>query len=242
MARQATLSLGEQVHIDFMAVPGGFFQMGSFGHQGSEDEHPQHRVSVAPFWMSKYPVTQAQWSVLMGRNSSRFKGARLPVDNVSWKDAQHFCEKLSKQTGQICRLPSEAEWEYACRAGTLTAFSFGEMVTTEVANYNGEFPYQGGPKGVYRHTTTPVGSFPPNAFGMYDMHGNIWEWCADGWHDSYEGAPMDGQPWVFKSAAGYRVLRGGCWHDIPDVCRSATRMQYTAAAGDEITGFRVVMS
>lgn len=233
--------LKEGLELVLVAVPGGDFQMGSGGAVGYADERPQHRVTVGPFLMGKYPVTQAQWEAVMGPHTGRFHGARCPVDNVSWHDASRFCEQLSQRVGRDYRLPSEAQWEYACRAGAASPFSFGETLSTELANYNGEFTYRAEPKGVYRHVTTDVGNFPPNAFGLFDMHGNVWEWCADSWHISYEGAPADGNVWRSGGERGFRVARGGCWHDTPDVCRSAARLRLKAREGDEIVGFRVVL-
>jgi formylglycine-generating enzyme required for sulfatase activity len=142
--------------------------------------------------MKKFEVTQEQYQQIMGSNPSNFKGAKRPVEKVSWNDAVEFCKKLSQKTRHKYRLPSEAEWEYACRAGTTTPFHFGETITTELTNYDGDYTYASGLKGKYRKQTTEVGTFPPNAFGLYDMHGNVWEWCQDTWHDSYKGAPTDG--------------------------------------------------
>lgn len=232
--------LGQGVILSLVAVPGGTFDMGS-PTSTYADEQPRHRVTVAPFWLGQYPVTQAQWRLIMGRNPSRFQGEQRPVDSVTWREAVRFCERLSQRTGRRYQLPSEAQWEYACRAGTTTAFHVGPTISTDVANYNGEFVYRTGPQGIYRHVTTAVGSFPPNAFGLYDMHGNVWEWCADVWHPSYEGAPSDDRVWQLGGAAGDRVARGGCWHDTPDVCRSAARLHYPADEGDEFFGFRVAL-
>jgi formylglycine-generating enzyme required for sulfatase activity len=218
------------------------FRMGTLGKQGYDDERPVHQVTVAPFLMSKTLITQAQWRSIMGTPHGRFSGDRLPIDRVSWLDALHFCERLSKRTKHTYRLPSEAQWEYACRAGSMTPFHCGETITTEVANYNGEFVYRDEPKGIYRHTTTEVDLLPPNAFGLHDMHGNLWEWCADAWHDSYDGAPTDDRVWQSKDNETYRVARGGSWHDIPDVCRSAARLKVNARDAEEIIGFRVVFS
>src|SRR5574341_394347 len=240
-ARQFVDRLSRDVVLELVWIPGGTFLMGSLRSQGYDDEHPQRRVTVAPFLIGKYPVTQEQWQSLMGKSSSRFKGARRPVENVSWQEAGRFCERLSRTTGRAYHLPSEAQWEYACRAGTSTPFYFGETLTTDVANYNGEFTFRSEPKGVYRHETTEVGCFPPNAMGMFDLHGNIWEWCSDAWHDNYEGAPTDERAWELKGDAALRVARGGCWHDTPDVCRSAARLKMAANEGDDIVGFRVAM-
>lgn len=144
----------------------------------------------------------------MGNNPSRFKGEKRPVERVSWKDAVEFCQKLSALTGETYRLPSEAEWEYACRAGTTTPFYFGKTITSDLVNYDGNYPYGSGPKGTYRKETTEVGQFPPNAFGLYDMHGNVQEWCADTYHDSYQGAPTDGSVWEKgeKTSASWRFV------------------------------------
>ncbi|GET44378.1 hypothetical protein MiSe_92050 [Microseira wollei NIES-4236] len=167
-------------------VPNGTFQMGSPNtEQGrGNDEGPQRRVTVASFCMGKYAVTQAQWEAVaalpqinlsLNPNPSGFKGANRPVENVSWNSAMEFCARLAKKTGRAYRLPSEAEWEYACRAGNTTPFYFGETITTDLVNYNGNSTYGNAPKGIYRKQTTDVGSFLPNPFGLYDMHGNVWE-------------------------------------------------------------------
>jgi formylglycine-generating enzyme required for sulfatase activity len=203
-------TLGD-VPLEMVAIPDGTFQMGSpeteEGHE--DDESPQHWVTIKPFFLGKYPITQAQWQAVahlpkvereLEPEPSRFKGANRPVERVSWYDCVEFCARLSQYTGWNYRLPSEAEWEYACRAGTTTPFHFGETITTDLANYNGNHIYGAGVKGEYREETTPVGSFQvANAFGLYDMHGNVWEWCLDQWHDSYEGAPSDGQAWIIRA-------------------------------------------
>jgi formylglycine-generating enzyme required for sulfatase activity len=147
--------------------------------------------------------------------------------------------RLSKKAGRTYRLPSEAEWEYACRAGTAGAFCFGPTLTTDLANYVGEHTFGLEPKGLYRHETTSVGSFPANAFGVYDMHGNVWEWCADAWHEDYSDAPADGSAWK-RGGASQRVLRGGGWHDPPDLCRSAARLKFEPSDAEDFVGFRVV--
>jgi formylglycine-generating enzyme required for sulfatase activity len=227
--------------LELIEVPGGTLRMGSLRGQGYADEQPQHFVQVAGFWMGRTPVTEGQWRALMGRHRGRFTEPDGPVDTISWTEAAKFCERLSKAAGRRYGLPSEALWEYACRAGSITDFSFGPVVTSDLANYNGEFVFQGGPKGVYRHKTLPVGQFPPNAFGLQEMHGTLWEWCADAWHDDYSGAPADGNAWQGGLRAEYRVARGGCWHDIPEVCRSAARLRAKADEGDEFMGLRVVL-
>jgi formylglycine-generating enzyme required for sulfatase activity len=154
-----------------------------------------------------------------------------------------FCEKLSQITGKTYRLPSEAEWEYACRAGTTTPFYFGETISTELANYNGYYTYGGGAKGEYRGKTTEVGSFGvANNFGLYDMHGNVWEWCQDSWHSNYEGAPTDGNAWLDNEDNNWKLLRGGSWGSYPKNCRSAFRNHYNLDNDNDVIGFRVVCS
>jgi formylglycine-generating enzyme required for sulfatase activity len=183
--------------IAMVKIPAGNFLMGSPTSEESHftSESPQHEVNLGSFWMSQTPITQAQWVSVMGANPSHFKGNDLPVEQVSWHDAMEFCRRLSEQTGHIYTLPSEAQWEYACRAGTTTPFYFGNTITPDQANYDGNYTYNGGPRGEYRRQTTPVGMFPPNDWGLYDMHGNVWEWCLDTWHPNYEGAPADGSAW-----------------------------------------------
>jgi formylglycine-generating enzyme required for sulfatase activity len=227
--------------LELIEVPGGSLRMGTLRGQGYADEQPQHFVQVAGFWMGKFPVTEGQWQAVMGRHRGRFSAADGPVDTISWDDALKFCERLSQKTGQRYGLPSEAQWEYACRAGSQMAFSFGPVLTSDLANYNGEFAFQNGPRGVYRHKTAPAGEFLPNAFGLLEMHGTLWEWCADAWHDDYSGAPADGSAWQGGPRTEFRAARGGCWHDIPEVCRSAARLRVKASEGDEFMGLRVVM-
>ncbi|MBS9771951.1 MAG: formylglycine-generating enzyme family protein [Trichodesmium erythraeum GBRTRLIN201] len=245
-----TQSLPDNVSLEMVAIPSGTFTMGSpKSEEGSyDDERPQHDVTVPSFFMGKYPVTQGQWRAIASRTDlkekedlnpdpSRFKKPykgidrwQRPVETVSWYKAVEFCKRLSKLTGKKYRLPSEAEWEYACRAGTTTPFYFGETITPELVNYDGNITYGDGPKGEYKKQTTPVGQFPANAFGLYDMHGNVWEWCADDSHDNYVGAPTDGSAWVDSnedsSTDSYTRLRGGSWCNSPIDCRSAVRSGY----------------
>jgi formylglycine-generating enzyme required for sulfatase activity len=171
-----------------------------------------------------------------------------PVEQVRWEDAMEYCHRLSLRTGRTYTLPSEAQWEYSCRAGTTTPFHFGDMISPELANYRGDVAYADGPQGVYREQTTPVGMFPANAWGLHDMHGNVWEWCLDEWHESYEGAPTDGRAWV-DAAEGEKseglvktkLLRGGSWSNDPRNCRSAYRFHYQPGyAYYGFVGFRVV--
>jgi len=272
-----TEKLDDHTSLEMVYIPRGRFWMGapetepeSYNH-----ERPQHQVTIKPFLMGKYPITQAQWLAVaklpkihydLKPDPSTFKGENLPVESISWYHAVEFCARLSVHTGRSYRLPSEAEWEYACRAGTTTPFHFGETITTDLANYKGiddkenkwSGSYGQGPKGIYREETTPVGSFGvANAFGLYDMHGNVWEWCADPWHDSYNGAPTDGTVWddtcndnryhnidllvnseVKNNQA--RLLRGSSWFNIPRRCRSAYRDLVAPDIDSNVNGFRVV--
>ncbi len=215
-----------------------------------DGEDPQHRVNLSPFWMGKYPVTQAQWMEVaafpkveleLKPQPSCFSGLDRPVELISWHEAVEFCARLARQTGKEYRLPSEAEWEYACRAGTFTPFSFGETITTDLANFDGRSIYGSGSKGEYRKQTTPVGTFKANAFGLYDMHGNVWEWCEDRWHENYTGAPAGGTPWN-EGKGSSRVLRGGSWYYPPRLCRSAFRDWDFPEGRNDLCGFRVACS
>jgi formylglycine-generating enzyme required for sulfatase activity len=234
--------LGNNVTLEMVEIPAGSFKMGSpAGEKGrGENEGPQHTVNVPTFFMGRFAVTQEQYQQVMDKNPSRFKGAKRPVESVSWNEAVEFCKKLSQKTGRTYRLPSEAEWEYAARAGTTTPFHFGQTLTTALANYNGEYNYRSEPKGMYRQQTTEVGSFPPNDFGLYDMHGNVWEWCQDTWHNSYKGAPVDGRAWIDNENQSHRLLRGGSWLYTPGSCRSADRYWDFPDLDDHYIGFRVV--
>lgn len=248
--------LGNSIGLDMVQIPEGEFEMGSPPEEeGRYDaEGPQRRVAVSSFFMGQFPVTQAQYEAVMGENPSSFQenGVNRPVEQVSWDDAIAFCERLSQLTGRTYRLPSEAEWEYACRAGTTTPFHFGETITTDLANYHGQdFEYEGttypgnygeGPYGTFREKTTEVGSFSPNAFGLYDMHGNVWEWCQDIWHETYDNAPTDGSAWIEGGDQSRRVLRGGSWFFTPRLCRSADRGWRARDYFSRTAGFRVVVS
>jgi formylglycine-generating enzyme required for sulfatase activity len=205
-----------------------------------DNESPQHQVTVPSFFMGKYPLTQAQYQAIMGHNPSYFIGNNRPVETVSWDHAVTFCRKLSQRTGKNYRLPSEAEWEYACRAGTKTPFSFGDNITTDLVNYNGNYPYKSAPKGKYRQQTTDVGTFPPNTFGLYDMHGNVWEWCEDDWHENYINAPINGSAWKNRSGSNIKLLRGGSWYYFARYCRSALRLKDSRGLCYRLYGFRVV--
>ncbi len=237
------------VALEMVEIPGGTFTMGSPANEAGRDggEGPQHQVTIPRFCMGKFEVTQAQWRAVaslpkvssdLNPNLSGFKGDNLPVERVSWEDAMEVCARLSRATGRTYRLPSEAEWEYACRAGTRTAFAFGETVTPELVNYDGNYPYGSAAKGTYRQITTAAGSVGyPNAFGLYDMHGNVWELCMDYWHDSYSGAPTDGSLWQTGDYANLRVVRGGAWSSHAANARSAYRK---TDSRDYDSGFRVV--
>ena len=235
--------LGHGVTLEMVSIPGGKFMMGSPNEEKgrNNDESPQRQVTIQPFFLGKFQITQAQWQAVMNYNPSYFKGDKRPVERVSWNNAVEFCERLSNKTGRKYRLPSEAEWEYACRAKTTTSFHFGETITTDLANYNGNYIYGSGPQGVYREETTSVGSFSPNAFGLYDMHGNVWEWCLDYWHDNYNEAPDDNSAWLTGGDDSDRVVRGGAFNMVPWYCRSADR-GWIGLKAQFHTGFRVACS
>ena len=224
-AEVMTENLGNGVSLEMVKIPAGRFLMGSPETEAEreDNEGPQHYVDVPEFFMGKYPVTQAQWEVIMENNPSEFKGANRPVEKVSWNDATEFCQKLSEITGKKYSLPSESQWEYACRAGTTTPFYFGETITSELVNYRGSSTYADEPEGEFREETTDVGIFPPNSFGLYDMHGNVWEWCQDVWHGNYNGAPTDGSAWETGGDNYLSPLRAGSWVSLPSYCCSAYR-------------------
>lgn len=244
-----------------MLIPSGEFLMGAPQDEPeSEDrERPQHQVRVSQFLMGRYPVTQSQWRVVAGYDRinqnldpdpSHFNGANRPVEQVNWDDATEFCQRLSQRTGRTDRLPSEAEWEYACRAGTTTPFHCGKTLSDELENYAAQDReisgtlYQGtygrGLLGQYREETTEVGRFPANPFGLYNMHGNVLEWCEDDYHSSYEDAPADGRAWVESDRTETRrVLRGGSWNGPPRYCRSSSRFNITRDDRSFSIGFRV---
>ncbi|MGD1703334.1 formylglycine-generating enzyme family protein [Dapis sp. BLCC M229] len=246
--------LDSEIFIEMVSIPSGTFRMGSPKTEGKRlpNEGPQHQVTIALFFMSKYPITQAQWQIVASKfpqiniplnpNISKFKGEYLPVESISWYEANEFCARISQKTAKNYRLPSEAEWEYACRANTTTPFYFGETITTNLANYNGNSNYGEISRGVWRRQTTQVGSFPGNAFGLYDLHGNVWEWCADDWHSNYNFAPSDGRIWKSESNSLYKVLRGGSWNIGARRCRSASRYALIPDSKDNFLGFRVVFS
>jgi len=246
------VDLGGGVALTMVKIPVGSFLMGSPEDEleRSDVEGPQYEVRLGAFWMAQPPITQAQWRAVAGwqklerdlePDPSNFKGANRPVEQVSWFDVQEFCRRLSQRTGQSYGLPSEAQWEYACRAGSTTPFHFGATLTPDLANYDGNYVYGNGPKGTYRKQTTDVASFPANAWGLHDMHGNVWEWCEDHWHDSYHFAPGDDQPWLIPAATDgvTRLLRGGSWDSLPAICRSTGRIKDLPGHRNDLFGFRV---
>jgi formylglycine-generating enzyme required for sulfatase activity len=248
----------------FVHIPGGTFMMGSPTEEvGRNTSESQHQVTVSSFSMSKYEITQREWAAVMGRNRSKFKGDNLPVENVSWYEAIEYCNKRSVKEGLTpaytvngdsvtwnrkangYRLPTEAEWEYACRAGTTTRFSTGYTITTNQANYKGNT------KGAYRKKTWDVGSGAANVWGLYDMHGNVWEWCWD-WYRSYgSGIFINGEEWyrndsgtqtdpVGPASGVHRVPRGGSWIDDARDLRSANRFSIGPSHRYDNVGFRLV--
>jgi len=236
-----TEDLGNGIFLEMVHIPGGIFIMGFPENEKSYDksQSPQHQVTVPAFFMGKYPVTQKQWRIVaalpkininLEPEPSHFQGDNLPVEGLSWYDTQEFCARLSQKTNKSYRLPSEAEWEYACRGGTTTAFYFGKTISPELANYDSQ--YQG--------KTTEVGKFPANPFGLYDMCGNVWEWCEDGWHEDYINAPDDGTAWL-NDSNNRRVLRGGSWFIPSENCHSSFRFYADAGFfGCNLFGFRVM--
>jgi formylglycine-generating enzyme required for sulfatase activity len=256
--------LNSETTLELVSIPSGQIEIGASGtEEGWQPcQAPRHRVQVQSFWMSRFPITQAQWKAIasfpaihtsLHPQPSCFVGDRLPVEQVSWYDTLEFCARLSVCTGRDYRLPTEAEWEYACRAGTETPFHFGETITTDLANYSGvDWEYLGkicskgsygqAPAGCDRRQTTEVGEFHvANAYGLFDLHGQVREWCHDCWHDTYDGAPSDGSAWV-EGDGDLRVLRGGSWNVGPRACRSSSRSRLSAESNLYDVGFRVVCS
>jgi formylglycine-generating enzyme required for sulfatase activity len=263
--------LAEGVALTMLRIPAGSFVMGApeTEAKSNERERPVHRVTLGEFLLGQTPITQAQWRAVATwqrrehedgelwpealdpdpveklEDSELFEGERRPVVNVSWHDAMAFCQRLRLRTGKNYTLPSEAQWEYACRAGTITPFHFGDTISTKLANYDGSEVYGDGEKGDFRQQTTDVASFPANPWGLHDMHGNVWEWCADHWHGNYEGAPKDGRAWIDEEAkenkneTKRRLLRGGSWFGRPAYCRSAYRSIGLPDDRDLGIGFRV---
>ncbi|MEG3978090.1 formylglycine-generating enzyme family protein [Microcoleus sp. herbarium8] len=233
--------LGNGIVLEMVYIPAGTFQMGS---SESSSEQPVHQVTVQPFYLGKYPITQAQWETVMGNNPSNFKGAKRPVEQVSWDAAVQFCQKLSEKTGKTYRLPSEAEWEYACRARTSTPFYFGDTITPDLVNYDGNNPYGSAPNGLFRRETTDVGSFPPNSFGLYDMHGNVWEWCSGEHHRYSSNILIDNiSDEVSSETCIYneRAIRGGSWSNAAFICHSAKSTYISPDIRNHCVGFRVAL-
>lgn len=234
-----------KVKLEMVEISGGEFYMGSSVEEAKrlaekyktnwyDSELPQHLVRISDFAIGKYPITQEQYQAVMGHNPSYFqKGGKYPVEKVSWEEAKEFCQKLSKLTAKEYRLPSEAEWEYACKAGTQTRYYFGEE-----ESQLGEYAWYKDNSG---NKTHPVGEKKQNRWGLHDMSGNVWEWCEDDWHDNYEGAPQDGKPWVEKdNPSRSKVLRGGSWYCFSWICRSTDRGKYVPKNWFNVHGFRVV--
>jgi formylglycine-generating enzyme required for sulfatase activity len=263
----AAKAITNSIGMNLVYIPPGKFVMGSpkseqeqvkkdsrLGGEWAAQEI-QHEVAITKgFYMGVYAVTQEEYESVMGKNPSWFSATgggkddvagldtrRFPVETVSWNDAAEFCRKLRKKEEKTYRLPTEAEWEYACRAGSKSAFSFGDTISTDQVNYNGTAVFSNGRKGVYRERSLPVGSFPPNAFGLYDMHGNVNQWCLD-WYDYnyYRKSPRNDP--VNETASEMRVLRSGSWGSLPGICRSANRSGSTPDYRNRTIGFRVVMT
>ena len=248
--QQFSERLGKRTILHMVQIPGASFTMGAPASDadGSQFERPQRLVTVPPFYLGKYPVTIDQWRAVMGvlppamkKLNAKFRvSGRQPVVSVSWPEAEAFCAQLSRTARRAYRLPTEAEWEYACRAGTASPFAFGESITQEVVNHDGDYLRLLG----HDCATNPVGSRGvANAFGLFDMHGNVWEWCRDCWHPSHEGAPSDGSAWRRDADEGTRVLRGGSWSAQARHCRAAARRfgGHPGVRSREI-GFRVAMA
>ena len=247
------VDLGNDITLTMVHISGGSFLMGAQEEENWRKEGPIHQVTVPDFYIGKYPVTQAQYKAVVGYNPSYFKGDdSLPVEQVNWHKAIAFCEKLSRQTGRVYRLPSEAEWEYACRAETTTPFHYGQTLTAKLANCRDKRSKSPG-------RTTKVGSFKPNNFGLYDMHGNVGEWCQDVWHKSYNGSPRNGSAWTDRAdyvegidiladestqldGSNFRIWRGGSWDRLPKNCRSASRTCNDSDNSLNYIGFRLVLS
>ncbi len=239
--------LGNGQTLEMLRIPSGTFRMGAAaGESGaSENEFPQRDVKIGEFWMGRCVVTRSQYHALIRQpanasttNSEPLKLPNHPIESIFWTDAVAFCQQLSQRPGRAYRLPSAAEWEYACRAGTTTPFHFGNTLTPDLANYNGTYAYGAGPRGKYRQQTTAVGSFAPNLFGLYDMHGNVWEWCLDGWPNGNLDLAADGSAW--RLSGQKKCLRGGSWSYLPTSCRSAYRLDYPFHNRIDDIGFRVV--
>ena len=229
--------LGNGVHLEMVRIPSGKFALGSPTNETGrrENESPISEINVPAFYMAKFVVTQEQWVAIMGSNPAIFReNLQAPVENISWLEAQDFCQKLAAKTQHLYRLPSESEWEYACRAGTNTAYHFGDS-PTELADYAWFVDNA-------NKRSHPVGAKVPNPWGLSEMHGGIWEWCEDVWHDNFNGAPADGSAWVLDGYTSRRVRRGGSWSNEAKLCRSASREWHWQSDRYNDIGFRVVIS
>ncbi|MDG4597532.1 MAG: formylglycine-generating enzyme family protein [Candidatus Contendobacter sp.] len=221
----------------FRWLPSGRFLMGS--HDRFDDELQHEVILTRGFWLAETACTQALWQAVTGKNPSGFKGERRPVETVSWNEVQDFIERINGTVPELeARLPTEAEWEYACRAGTTTPFSFGEDITPEQVNYNGNYPYRGSKQGLDRGETVEVASLPANPWGLYEMHGNVWEWCQDGYGSYPEGPTVDP---TGPKTGGRRVLRGGSWFNLGRNARSAYRIRYEPGNRSHYIGFRLAL-
>jgi len=240
LASSRTIELPGRNHMELEYIPAGTFMMGSpetEKERGSDETH--HQVTISkPFYMGKYQVTQEEWQTVMGNNPSHFKGARLPVEQVSWDDAKAFCAKVKQQTGQAIRLPTEAQWEYACLAGTTTPFHFGTELNGTHANCAGNYPYGTTTEGPFLGKTSTVGNYPANAWGLHDMHGNVWEWCSD-WYGEYPVIRVTDPQGQQKGEN--RVLRGGSWLNYSLYCRASYRDGSNPGYRFNGSGFRVLL-
>ena len=214
------------------------------GELAHQDDETHHEVTLTKgFYLGVHPVTQEQWQIVMGNNPSHFSGENLPVEQVSWNDCQEFLKKLRDQDGQAYRLPTEAEWEYACRAGTTTPFHFGAVLNGKQANCDGNYPYNTDEKGPYPERTTEVGSYAANAWGLHDLHGNVWQWCEDDYDPKYyANSPIKDPLNINKPRLARRVLRGGSWYNFPSNCRAADRLRSAPEVRTNFIGFRVCLS
>jgi formylglycine-generating enzyme required for sulfatase activity len=275
-----TETLSSGVGMDMVLIPAGVFAMGSpkYEPKRRSNEGPQHPVTLNSFFIGARPVTQAQWAAVVSERPAKlsygleaspsfFKGDNLPIETISWNQADEFCRRLAELTGRDYRLPSEAEWEYACRAGSTGPFNVGPTIITDLANYCGvggavcgesdgksvasaayngttyeSGAYDQGPTGIFRATTTPTGTFPPNRFGLYDMHGNVWEYCLDDVTPTYVDAPRDGSAYLTGQPGADKILRSGSWSHNPAICRSAYRdgMSPDSSGWQGRIGMRVV--
>ncbi|WP_340818435.1 formylglycine-generating enzyme family protein [Methanolobus sp. WCC4] len=231
--------INNSIGMELVLIPAGEFYMGTDSTPVVAFDDPVHKVTIdEQFYMAESEVTQKQWTAIMGDNPSYFKSDDLPVEQVSWYDAQEFIARLNEmENTDKYRLPTEAEWEYACRAGTSTDFSFSDKAT-DLDTYGWSDSY-GWCAINSNSTTNPVNQKEPNSWGLYDMHGNVWEWVQDNWHDNYEGAPADGTAWE-EGKLNSRVGRGGSWMDGPNICKSHFRGSLDANSTSNVLGFRIV--